>query len=51
VVGSWVVDGRAAGCGIRESDSPVTDYFARFVPHHIDGPAPSPAQRADWLGE
>lgn len=51
VVGSWVVDGRAAGCGIRESDSPVTDYYARFVPHHIDGPAPSPAQRADWLSE
>jgi hypothetical protein len=28
------------GCGIRESDGPVTDYFCRFVPNTIDAPAP-----------
>jgi len=48
VVGSWVVDGKAAGCGIRESNSPITDHFARFVPHYIDGPAPAPEQVEDW---
>ena len=35
VLGSWVVAGEPAGLGIRESDGPVTDYFARFVPHLI----------------
>ena len=48
VVGSWVVDGKAAGCGIRESNSPITDHYARFVPHYIDGPAPAPAQVEEW---
>lgn len=33
VIGSWVIDGVARGIGIRESDGPVTDDFARFVPH------------------
>ncbi|WP_125773796.1 glutathionylspermidine synthase family protein [Antribacter gilvus] len=42
VLGSWVVAdaggvGRAAGCGFRESDGPVTDAGARFVPHVIQG--------------
>lgn len=43
VLGSWVVGGKAAGLGIRESDGPVTDFYARFVPHLIsneDGSLP-----------
>ncbi|SDQ42570.1 glutathionylspermidine synthase family protein [Quadrisphaera sp. DSM 44207] len=51
VVGSWVVDGVAAGCGIRESDSWITDERARFVPHWIDAPAPGTAQVRSWLEE
>jgi glutathionylspermidine synthase len=51
VVGSWVVNGRAAGVGIRESDSWVTDTYARFVPHVISAPQPDAAQRAAWLAE
>jgi glutathionylspermidine synthase len=51
VVGSWVVDGKAAGVGIRESDSPITDYFARFVPSMIDGERPSKKQVEEWLSE
>jgi glutathionylspermidine synthase len=35
VLGSWVVDQRSFGVGIRESDGPVTDYFCRFVPNII----------------
>ena len=49
VLGSWVVDGIAAGVGIRESDGWVTDYDARFVPHVIAAPAPDAAQREEWL--
>ncbi len=33
VVGSWVVQGEAAGIGIRESDGRITDDASRFVPH------------------
>jgi glutathionylspermidine synthase len=51
VIGSWVVDGHAAGMGIRESDGPITDYYARFVPHYIDAPVPGEDQRAAWLRE
>jgi glutathionylspermidine synthase len=51
VVGSWVVDGRSAGVGVRESDAWVTDWYARFVPHYIDAPAPSPEQVSRWLEE
>ena len=51
VLGAWVVDGNAAGLGIRESDRPVTDYYARFVPHYIDAPTPGQDQRAAWLRE
>jgi glutathionylspermidine synthase len=37
VFGSWLIaDQGAAGVGIRESDSPVTGNFARFVPHLIE---------------
>ena len=38
VLGTWIVDGRAAGLGIRESDGLITDGSARFVPHYIDAP-------------
>jgi glutathionylspermidine synthase len=37
VLGSWLVAGEPAGLGIRESDGLVTDTYARFVPHVIDG--------------
>ena len=33
VLGCWVVDGQAAGMGIRESDGLITDNLSRFVPH------------------
>lgn len=36
VIGSWIVDGEAAGVGIRE-DGLITGNMARFVPHIIDG--------------
>ncbi|ALC19200.1 hypothetical protein SPRI_0894 [Streptomyces pristinaespiralis] len=35
VLGAWVVEGEAAGLGIRESAGPVTDGYARFLPHVI----------------
>ena len=36
VLGSWVVDGAAAGLGIRE-DGAITGNAARFVPHVVEG--------------
>jgi glutathionylspermidine synthase len=36
VLGTWVIDGEAAGLGIRESDTLVTDNQSRFVPHLIE---------------
>ena len=52
VLGSWIVDGEAAGMLVRESDSMVTDYFSRVAPHVIsDGLAPSEDQVAQWLAE
>ena len=33
VLGSWIIGGEAAGMGIRESTTLVTDYRSRFVPH------------------
>lgn len=33
VLGSWLIDGAAAGIGIRESVTPVTDNLSCFVPH------------------
>lgn len=35
VIGSWIIGDRAAGIGIRETNSLVTDNFSRFVPHVI----------------
>jgi len=37
VLGAWVIDGEAAGLGIRESDGPITGNLSRFVPHRIEG--------------
>jgi glutathionylspermidine synthase len=51
VLGSWVVDGHAAGLGIRESDGWVTDYHARFVPHLMTSGRPSDAVRQAWLAD
>jgi glutathionylspermidine synthase len=51
VLGSWIVDGKPAGLGIRESDGPVTDFYARFVPHIVDTPAPSEEEKERWLEE
>ena len=33
VIGSWMIDGVAAGIGIRESETPVTNNLSCFVPH------------------
>lgn len=49
VLGCWVVQGRSAGLGIRESDGPVTDTGARFVPHVMTTPRSTPEQVAQWL--
>ena len=52
VLGSWIVDGEAAGLLVRESDGMVTDYFSRVAPHVIsDGLAPTEAQVEQWLAE
>ncbi|CAM3011541.1 glutathionylspermidine synthase family protein [Skermania piniformis] len=34
-LGAWLVDGSAAGLGIRETAGPITDDGAAFVPHRI----------------
>jgi glutathionylspermidine synthase len=36
VIGSWVIQGEAAGIGLRESDELITGNKSRFVPHLID---------------
>jgi glutathionylspermidine synthase len=40
VIGSWLIGhepgNAAAGVGIRESDTPITDNFSQFVPHLLD---------------
>jgi glutathionylspermidine synthase len=33
VIGSWVIDGEAAGIGIRESKNRITNNMSTFVPH------------------
>ena len=35
VIGSWIVNGLAAGIGIREDDTPVTKNTSNFVPHYF----------------
>lgn len=36
VIGSWIIGGEAAGMGIRESNSIITDNTSRFVPHYFE---------------
>ncbi len=36
LIGSWVIDGESAGIGIRETRTPVTDNYSRFIPHLLD---------------
>ncbi|MCB1641580.1 MAG: glutathionylspermidine synthase family protein [Xanthomonadales bacterium] len=41
VIGAWIVGEQAAGIGIREDRSPITQNSSRFVPHyfnHSDSP-------------
>lgn len=35
IIGSWVINDKAAGIGIRESESLISGNTARFVPHII----------------
>jgi glutathionylspermidine synthase len=35
LIGSWVIGQEAAGIGIRESKSMITDNLSRFIPHLI----------------
>ena len=35
IIGSWVVGGEAAGMGIRESNTLITDNLSKFVPHYF----------------
>ena len=35
VIGSWIINGLAAGIGIREDDTPVTKNTSNFVPHYF----------------
>jgi len=35
VIGSWIVQDKAAGIGIRESSSPITGNTSSFVPHYL----------------
>jgi glutathionylspermidine synthase len=35
VLGSWIIGEEAAGMGVRESSTPITDNLSRFVPHYI----------------
>jgi glutathionylspermidine synthase len=35
VIGSWIVNGLAAGIGIREDDTPITKNTSNFVPHYF----------------
>lgn len=51
VLGTWVVDGKPAGLGIRESVHLITDTRARFVPHLMLSPRSTPEQVAAWLAE
>ncbi len=37
VIGSWMIGGKSAGMGIRESRGAITDNLSRFVPHAIIG--------------
>lgn len=51
VLGTWVIDGAAAGLGIREADTRITTTQARFVPHLMTTPRSTPDQVETWLGQ
>lgn len=36
LIGSWLVNDKAAGISIREDQSPITQDMSRFLPHIID---------------
>ncbi len=36
IIGSWIIGGEAAGIGIRENNSRITDNVSRFIPHFFD---------------
>jgi glutathionylspermidine synthase len=36
IIGSWIIGGEAAGIGVRESNSLITDNTSRFVPHYME---------------
>jgi glutathionylspermidine synthase len=36
IIGSWIIGQQAAGMGIRESGTLITDNTSRFIPHLID---------------
>ena len=38
VIGAWIVGGEPRGIGVRESDGPITEDTARFVPHYFPPP-------------
>ncbi|MGD1075824.1 MAG: glutathionylspermidine synthase family protein [Thermodesulfovibrionales bacterium] len=35
VIGSWVIDGKSAGIGVREDSTRITTNTSRFVPHYF----------------
>ena len=37
VIGSWVIGQQAAGIGIREANTLITNNTSRFIPHLIEG--------------
>lgn len=51
VLGTWVINGHAAGLGIRQSTSPITDTGAQFVPHVINTTRSTGVQIEAWLNE
>lgn len=36
VIGSWIINGMAAGTGIREDATPITKNTSAFVPHYFE---------------
>ena len=36
LIGSWIIGGEAAGIGIRETTSKITDNLSYFIPHIIE---------------
>ena len=51
VLGTWVIDGKPAGLGVRESSNLITNTDARFVPHLMLTERSTPEQIAQWLAE